>query len=363
MSNLPLNDVVNVKVSVGPVNKVRSNFDLGLIIGKSTYITTDTRIKTYNGLNEMKLEGFSESDPEYLAANLYFSQSPAPKRVCIGVIGEGETIVDAVTDCRTKNAEWYIVYACDATDEEILSLAQYVESSTTETVQFYTTSSSDVLSGAENNLMGRMKSAGYHRSLGQYSTEPYAAASMMGYALGNSDTSYVLAYKSEPGVQVEDLDQSQITLFKSNYMNYYVCRGSVYNVFEMGTMADGTFFDELINLDMLNNELQSAIMNALINNDKVPQTNDGIEILNSVLVPVLDKYVNRGFIAPGTWNGKNILTVKTGDVLATGYLILNDSIDEQTQTDREARKAPNTYILLKLAGAIQYVAVNVYINR
>lgn len=363
MANLPLTDIVDVKISIGPVNKVRSNFDLGLIIGKSTHITTDSRIKTYSGLDEMKLDKFSEDDPEYLAAKLYFSQNPAPKRVCIGTVAEGETFTQAITDCRSKNSEWYIVYACDATDDEILSIAQYVESSTIETIQFYTTSSSTVLDGEENNLMSKMSKAGYHRSLGQYSTTPYAATSIMGYALGNSDTSYVLAYKSEPGVSVEDLSQTNITLFKSNYMNYYVCRGSVYNVFELGTMADGTFFDEVINLDMLNNELQSSVMNVLTNIDKVPQTDDGVEILNAALVPVLDKFVSKGFIAPGIWNGKNILTVKTGDILSTGYLILNDSIDDQTQADREARKAPNTYILLKLAGSIQYVAVNVYINR
>jgi hypothetical protein len=104
MSTLPLNEVVDVNVSVGPVTKVRTNFNLGLIVGKSTIINTTTRVKSYSKLPDMTVDGWTEDEPEYLAAQIYFSQSPKPTKLIVGrwdaTSQTPETAVQAVTACR-----------------------------------------------------------------------------------------------------------------------------------------------------------------------------------------------------------------------------------------------------------------------
>ena len=70
-----------------------------------------------------------------------------------------------------------------------------------------------------------------------------------------------------------------------------------------------------------------------------------------------------GFIAGGVWKGKKILNLETGDSIPNGYLVQAESIDSQSQVDREARKAPPIYVSLKLAGAIHYVTIIIDVNR
>lgn len=185
----------------------------------------------------------------------------------------------------------------------------------------------------------------------------------MAYVMAHSEKSFDIAYKSMPGITVEDIQEQQTTLFKNNYINYFVNRGNSYNLYEMGTMSNGTFIDEVVQLDMLQEQIQSAILNVMTSDDKTSQTDDGVEVYNTAITGVLDKFVESKFISPGIWTGTTILGIKTGTMLAKGYLILNSSISDQTQADREQRKAPDTYVLLKLAGSIQHLSVGVYVNR
>lgn len=372
MGTLPLNEVVDVNVSVGPVTKVRTSFNLGLIVGKSTIISTATRVKSYSKLADLTADGWTEDQPEYLAAQIYFSQSPKPTKLIIGrwdtTSQTPETAVQAVTACREANSEWYSCTVCQATKTEIEAVAAYIDSCDPVSTYFATTGDADVLAGTTGNVLETLKSNNRHRTLTQYSTETEdAAVAIMSYAMAAntqaSNSAYTLKFKQEAGVATENLTSTQLTLIKNNNGNVYVNRGSVYNMFENGVTADGTPFDELIGLDVLTNNLQSAALNALQSNSKIAQTDDGIALLVNYLTAPLEKARTSGFIRGGTWEAASILSVNTGDELPRGYKIIADSIANQTQADREARKAPPIYILIKLAGAIEYVSINLYVNR
>ena len=129
-------------------------------------------------------------------------------------------------------------------------------------------------------------------------------------------------------------------------------------------MADGTPFDEVLGLDRLTNSLQITAINALKNNSKIPQTEEGMSLLLNTLVPALEVERNRGFLAPGTWNAVAILNLNTGDTLNTGYVVQAGLISDQSQVDRDARIAPDIYVCVKLAGAIEKVAlISINVNR
>ena len=179
----------------------------------------------------------------------------------------------------------------------------------------------------------------------------------------SSNSAYTLKFKQEVGVSPENLTSTQVTLIKNDNGNVYINRGSVYNLFEDGITADGTHFDELINLDVLTNNLQVAAMNALTENSKIAQTDDGMDLLLNYLTAPLENARSIGFVGAGVWTSANILSLTTGTTLTRGYLILSDTIDSQSQADREARKAPAIYILVKLAGAIEKVSIKLYVNR
>jgi hypothetical protein len=491
MATLPLSDIVNVSVNVGPVAAVRTNFNLGLIVGQSSIISTIIRVKTYSKLSDMTADGWTGNEPEYLAAQIYLSQSPQPNKVAIGRWQPPETSVAAVTACRNANAEWYVCTVCGVASADIQAVAQYIEAASPSSVYFYTTHDPNILTGTSGNIMDILSKNSIHRTLGQFSTNNIqasgyevggsgaatdihsgtanefqiavdgdatshtvtltlanctsgsaiaaeiqkqinsiggsvysnvtveysvdhyvissptngigsqiritaattndasaelkigaangatdidgtttyieAAAAIMGYAMGantqSANSAYALFAKPEVGVTAEPLTSAQLTVIKNYKGNAYVNRGSVYNLFENGTMHDGTYFDEVLNLDMLSNNLQTAVINAFIDQDKIPQTDAGMQMLINTLTTPLENAVKIGFIAPGVWDSAPILSVNTGDVLTTGYKILADSIASQSQADRDSRIAPPIYVLIKTAGAMQNVAIQLYENR
>jgi hypothetical protein len=159
------------------------------------------------------------------------------------------------------------------------------------------------------------------------------------------------------------LTEAQVSDAKAAFGNVYVNRGATYDWFEDGTMADGTWFDEMINLDMLANYIQLSVCDLLNKTPKVPQTEAGVlQIINS-FIPDLELAVRTGFAAPGIWTAPGFLTLAQGDAIEKGYLVLSEAINDQSPADREARMAPPIYVALKLAGAIHYVVIQINVNR
>lgn len=372
MSTLPLSDIVSVTVQVSPAATVRSGFNLGLIVGKSTIITPLARVAVYNSLSDMLAAGFTSLMPEYLAAILYFSQPSSPTKVSKVAIGRwdgtgSETAVQAVTACRAANTDWYGCMICDAVAADIVAVAAYVETIALSSALFYTTADAAVLAGTAGNVMLLLKAAQYSSTIGQYSTTPYAIAAILGYAMGANtgliNSSFSLAYKAEVGVTPEVLTEAQITLIKGQNGNVYINRGNTYSLFEQGVMANGVHFDETLGLDMLTNSIQIAVMNLLSGIAKVPQTEGGIALMIMAINGPCINARDTGFIAPGVWGAGPILSLQTGDSLSQGFLILSGAIADQSATDRAARVSPPIYVCIKIAGAIEYAMIQVNVNR
>lgn len=284
-----------------------------------------------------------------------------------------ETPVETFQNLRAINYEWYAgIYCDDLTNAELLECAAYFEACTPDSIFCYTTSN-EADTKSDGGIFGEIKSLGYRRSFGQYSTShPDAIAAIVGWAMGAMSTktigsAYSVAYKSEVGVQAENYMQvfstNMVNNIKNNYGNVYINRGTYYNVFEEGRMGDGSWFDEIIYLDKYKNEMQLAIMDLLVNNNKIPQTEAGMTRIKNAIKVVCDEMGTIGFIKDGKWLGSDLLDLSYGDTLPGGYLIQSEAIADQSQSDRDARIAPPIYVSLKLAGAIHHVTVQVDVNR
>jgi len=79
--------------------------------------------------------------------------------------------------------------------------------------------------------------------------------------------------------------------------------------------------------------------------------------------PLLPQSEPAGFIAPGVWNGGEVLNLTNGTTLDAGYIVMAEAVADQSQADRDARKAPPIYVCIKTAGAIHYVTIAVNVNR
>lgn len=75
--------LVNVTVNLSPLAAARRGFGTLLVAGDSNVIDGKERARVYTSIESVALD-FGTSAPEYLAAALYFSQSPRPKQIMIG---------------------------------------------------------------------------------------------------------------------------------------------------------------------------------------------------------------------------------------------------------------------------------------
>ncbi|TXN34018.1 DUF3383 domain-containing protein [Methylobacterium sp. WL19] len=87
---LSVNDVVNVTLNLSPTAAGYRNFGSLLILGSSAVIDTTERLRLYTTLDGVTAD-FGVNSPEYLAADLFFSQSPQPNLLYVGRWAQGAT--------------------------------------------------------------------------------------------------------------------------------------------------------------------------------------------------------------------------------------------------------------------------------
>lgn len=86
-STLALSTVADVVINISAVAPATPTFNQGLIIGSSGRIPSigaNSRLRLYTTTAAMLTDGFMITDPEYLAAQAYFGQIPAPQYLWIG---------------------------------------------------------------------------------------------------------------------------------------------------------------------------------------------------------------------------------------------------------------------------------------
>lgn len=370
---LQLNEVVNFVVNLAQRSAQRKAFNIMLLVGKNTVIPKEERVRTYTTLEAMLADGFTTNDRLYKAAALIKAQSRSPVKFCIGTQDANETMLQAITACREAHYDWYVVVPCaELTVQQHLDNMAYTNACTPDTVYAFTSKAAEDLQGGDGSIFKKAKDLKYRRTIGIYSTKhDDAVAGIMAYAMGmmtgTINSAFTLKFKGIVGVTTENseaaISVSAVDKLKKQNGNIYVNRGFYYDMFEEGTMADGTFFDEIIYLDKLKNDCQLALMDLFVQNAKIAQTEGGMTRIHNALNGVLKDYQRIGYLETGVWHGDTILGLKYGDTVNNGYLVQSEPIAEQNQADRENRIAPPIYIALKLAGAIHSAVVQIDVNR
>lgn len=80
---LPISRLINVSVNLTPAGASSQNLSTLLILGSSPVIDVNERYRIYGGIDEVAAD-FGTTLPEYLAAVLWFEQTPQPASLLIG---------------------------------------------------------------------------------------------------------------------------------------------------------------------------------------------------------------------------------------------------------------------------------------
>ncbi|WP_038367844.1 DUF3383 domain-containing protein [Bosea sp. UNC402CLCol] len=293
-------------------------------------------------------------------------QASAPAN---GIVAE--TLTQALQALVNASGDWYAAVIAEPNVDipSCLAAAAFIEGQGKKRrIGFTTTDTTAVDSTISTDLGSQLKVAGYKRSFIQYSTSsPQAIASFFGRAstvnFQGSNTTITMMFKQEPGVVAETLTESQAATLKAKNVNVFVNYDNATAILQFGTNSDGSFFDEWHGLDWLENDLQTAVYNALYTFPKIPQTDEGMTTLQTIMEKRLIQARTNGLIAPGVWNAAGIGQLKTGDTLPTGYYVYAPPVASQAQANREARESVVFQIATKLAGAVHSVPVLISVNR
>lgn len=281
-----------------------------------------------------------------------------------------ETLLEAVTILADMSDDWYgLLPVADADDQSLEDVADFIAATSTARIVGFTIQETDVLNASgETDLASILKAKTNNRAFTQYSSfSPYSACAAFGRGFTvnfeGSNTTITLKFKTETGIQPEILTATQANTLKNKNCNVFAQYSNDTAIIQEGVMAGGWFFDERVGLDWMANTIQTAVWNLFYQNNKIAQTDAGVNRIVSVIEDRLNQGVTNGLIAPGVWNGQEFGALKSGDTLTNGYYVYAQPISEQSQTDRESRVSPAIQIAVKLAGAIHYADIIINVNR
>lgn len=370
---LPVSNVVNVSISLAALAAGPRSFGSLLILGTTSgVIDTVERMREYSNIGEVG-EDYGVDDPEYASAKAYFGQSPKPRTLYIGFWDKttGAESAEAVTAECLESLKWYgLVFANDLTDVETLSVASLIEAA--DPVRRFGVTTQDensVLGTSITDIAYKLSNKKLSRTFTVFSSDnPHAAASLFGRMFSvnfmGTNTTITLMFKQLPGVEPEDLKTREAKALSAKNCNAFAGYNNGTAILQEGVMCNGAFIDEGHGLDWLQNHLETALWNLYYTSTtKVPQTPAGVNRQCGVLERACEQAVTNGLLGEGQWNGDSFGALETGNYLSKAFYVYANSLDDQAQSEREARKSPVFQIAVKLAGATHFADVLVAVNR
>ncbi len=190
------------------------------------------------------------------------------------------------------------------------------------------------------------------------------ASKLFSVNYNGNDTTLTITYKDLSGVPVDiSINGTILNMAQSVGADVYASIEGLPKV--IGCQQGGLWADQLTNRTWFLNTLATTVANVLLTtNNKVPQTERGMQRLKNAATQVCQLAVTNGMAAPGEWNTSQatfgIYDEFMSNIRTFGYYIYTAPVATQLQTEREARKAPVMQIALKEAGAIEHSSILVY---
>lgn len=304
-----------------------------------------------------------------ISADLGATSTSSGAYVYMGAVAETAVACVALMDLALGQ-RWYATVIPAAVDADHVAVAGLLQGTNTKHIYGVTTQSAGVLVAVTTtDIASVLKGLAYSRTMVQFSSnDPYAVISAFGRILTTdfraSNTVMTLKFKQEPGVQAENLNVNQVNAAEKKNANLFILYNNDTAILEQGVMSDGTFVDIVTGTDWLATDIQRSLYNLLYTSlTKIPQTDQGMQLLTTQVEASCSQAVNNGLAAPGVWNANGFGTLKQGDYLAKGYYVYAPLVATQNQADRAARMAVPIQVAVKLAGAIHSASVAIMVNQ
>jgi hypothetical protein len=384
MSKLPYSRVVNVNMTRRDAFPSKRGFGVPLFLTTQAVtgkLDATHRTKMYGSMEEVA-DDFAPGDEFYDAAELAFSQNPRPLQLKAGFLAlDFSDPLDLPTAAAFKaemdilndaDQQWYWI-GIEAPMRDTAALDGLIEWTEARN-KLALLDSNDA--GHENPANTTCISARHKGTVERtgvfYHTDP---AEYAGYALAASlgtrnfdqaNTAYTAKFKrlrsvtpinkGSAAVQAitgftPELGQSETA---GHCANTYIEIGDRDFTVEGSTLTPNVFLDEIHATDWIIARTEEEALANLLNNDRIPFTDAGMEQLAAPARIVMSQAVLAGLIASDT-------DPETGDY-APAIVFEIPSVFSVPASQRKNRIAPPIVVSFRYAGAVHYTTIKYFMN-
>lgn len=325
--------IKDVKVTINLVKPIgHVGFGCPLILEENA--TEAIAYAEYTDLVSVGEAGYEVTSKVYKTAQLMFMQAHAPEKIAICSASEGATTWLAKQENISKDWRQLVVLSGGgdaATD--VAGIMAAIEAEATYPKLYF--ANVDFDDATEYTVEG------IDRTLLCYYTPtediPSPVAAIAGEVGGLSIGSYTINNLVLSGVTPLDLSETEVdAIHKKGGVTIVLSAGDC--VVTEGKAAGGSYIDDTDNNDWIKYQLEYKTQKLLNNSLKIPYTNAGIAMLESVAMEVMTDAKN-----------KNIV-----DNFTVTYL----KREEVAAEDRTARRYIGGKVVYEMAGAIHTVEIN-----
>lgn len=318
-----LDRIVSVTITRQTTTPAVASFSDVLILSKFDGSTITPafsgRTRSYGSLSEMVTAGFTSGTATYKAAAKIFGQNPSITRVYVGrwdhEIEPGETITEAMDAIQLENSEWYGL----VTTTRVLADQQDVADWALANKKLCILASADAnLIGGTGDIAAYINTANNDRAAAIYhpdvggASDPYPDAAWFGKLFPKDPGSATWAFKTLAGVPTYGLTEAQFNTAVGKKANVYLSVAGV-GVTQNGTVGSGEFIDVVHGIDWLTSRIQTYVFTPLVQQDKVPFTDVGVQIVLGQLKAALEEGVQNGLLASYTVSAPAVADVSTAN--------------------------------------------------
>lgn len=323
---------VSVKIDLTkPVGKIGFGVPLVLITGAETPIEY-TECKN---LSDVIQAGLETSTDGYKTAELIFIQDNSPKKIAVcSVTG---TAVEFLSDEKNILKDWrQLLVLSNGETDETSAIASKIE--TLEGKIFFANVNVDYKPSAMTS--NKRTVVFYCNPTDEYKL-PVAA--LVGETAGREAGSFTYKNLILKGIEPQDVSESRIeAIHEAGGITFVTKAGD--NVTSEGIVASGEYIDIVDSEDYIIQQLAYQTQKLLNTSGKVPYDNNGIAMLESVAVNVMQDAYNKGIIATTADGGAD-------------YTVSYASREDTEATDRAERKYISGSFSFALAGAVHKVEI------
>jgi hypothetical protein len=257
----------------------------------------------------------------------------------------GESGIDSMSVAVTLGASQPTASITYVNEDDYKAVAAWTE--TMKKIFIYSSSSSAIKNPAStSDLAYFMKNLAYDRTISCYhtasqgDTDPdFFESGWPGECLPYDPGEQTWCFKTISGVSPYSLTSSERTAILNKNCNIYTTTAGV-NITESGVVASGEYIDVMRGIDWLQARLQEEVFTNLVNERKIPLTDEGITIIVGIAQGVLEEVANQG-----------VLVLESIEVTAP-------KVADISTADKLARILPDVNFSATLQGAIHKVEIN-----